>query len=251
MKPLCCIMPFLFVCWLVCLSCNSTKNVLSADEIKALPTVLAFSKSACRGRCPQFDMTIYEGGWVIFDGKRFTEYEGKAHDRLTKEEYAQLLNNCRAADLPKYESQYGMNVMDIPTTTIEFFDSGQATKIQYKMRAPDALPRLSNQIMELIYIRDWVKRPNNLSKRGDKLPAGALENELIVHFNENIDINEWCQKYDRFGLASKRIISKSSNIYLLVFNTEQIPPAKMLATVKKDEKVQRAEFNKKLESRTY
>ncbi len=53
-------------------SCSTTQKVLNQTEIEALPKVLTFSKGGCKGRCPIFDLTVYENGWMVCDGKMWT-----------------------------------------------------------------------------------------------------------------------------------------------------------------------------------
>ncbi len=230
-------------------SCKSSQKALSQQEIQDLPKVLEYARSACFGKCPHFDLSIHENGWMIFDGKRFTKQEGIAIDKLSKEELTQLIADCRAADLWKYQSEYGMNVSDLPTISIHFFEKEKDKKVKWKMRAPTALPTLSNKIMQLVYARDWVENTRKNDK-GIALPEGVIENELIVQFKDKIEASQWAQKYERFGLKVKKSLSTLSHIYLLSYDTGKMPPDRMLAMIKKDEEVATAEFNKRMETRS-
>ena len=238
-----------FIFLLVIPSCKTSQKSLTEVEIINLPKVLEFSKSACRGKCPHFELTVYKGGWLIFEGKRFTEYEGKTTGKLSSKEYEQLIKNCREADLWTCEAAYGMNIMDIPTTRIHFYEADRDKEVKWRLRAPESLPKLSNQIMELVYLRNWVKPNTDMKNKGAKLSPGILDNEIIVQFKEWVDFREWCALYDRYGVASKRIISEQSGIYLIVFDTALMEPDRMLGIVRKDSKVKSAEFNKRIQPR--
>lgn len=260
MKVFLCIATFLVVTVLFLSSCKSSKKTLvptvqeavkplTQTDIQALPKVLEFSKSACRGTCPYFNLTVYQDGHLVFEGKRHTLQEGIATDKLTKEEFAQLQMHCEAADLWNRQPAYGMNVMDIPTTTVHFYEGGKDKEVKWRLRAPEQLPTLSNQIMELIYARNWVERNDRNKEKGIKLPAQAIENEVIIQFKEKIDAEAWCKQYERYGLLSKKALSTTTPIYLMSFDTGKMAPDKMLEIINNDEKVATAEFNKRMGTR--
>ncbi len=248
------IVPFLLVGSLIFFnSCKITQKavtqkVLTQEEIQALPIVLTYKRTGCRGRCPAFNFTVYEDGWAVFNGKRYTKYEGEATTQLTKEEFAQLKANCQKADLWSHRPAYGMNVMDIPTTTIHFYEKDRDKKISWRMRAPEALPTLSNEISQLLYDRGWLE-PLEQDK-AIRMPAGAIHNELIVQFNEKVNLEKWLTQYQRFDLVTKKSLSTLTPLYLFSFDTGKMSPDKMLEMIRRDKQVTSVEFNKRLETKS-
>lgn len=244
--------PVFFILVSLCLlpACNTTtKKVLAIEEIQKMPKVLEYSRSGCRGKCPIFDFTVYKDGWAVFNGKAFTKYEGKKTFQLTKEEFTQLQTNCKKADLWRFQPEYGMNIMDIPTTTIHYYEKNRDKVVAWRMRAPEALPNLSTQIMELIFDRDWVERQSINKDTGIKMPAGAIDNELIVQFKSKIDPRKWCAQFERYDMQLKKTLSTLTPIYLVSFDTGKMSPDQMLEIVKGNESVASAEFNKRLKGK--
>jgi len=229
-------------------ACKTTQKALSSAEVQALPKVLEYNRTGCRGKCPAFDFTVYKDGWAVFNGKRYTKYEGEATTQLSKEEFAQLQANCQKADLWNHQPAYGMNVMDIPTTTIHFYENGRDKKVAWRMRAPQALPTLSNEICEILYAKGWLERVKR--EKGITYPAGTIHNEIIVQFNEKVNTEKWCAQYERFGLKKKKNLSTLTPLYLFHFDTGKMGPDKMLEMIRLDKKVQSAEFNKRMETRS-
>ncbi len=229
----------------ILMSCKTSNKVLSQAQIEELPKVLEYSKSGCRGKCPIFDFTVYEGGHIVFNGKAFTKYEGQATDKLTKEEYAALQANCKKADLWQKQAEYGMNIMDIPTTTLHFYEKDREKKIQWRMRAPQALPDLSNEIVQLLIDRGWIEELKK--ETGIRMPSGAISNEIIVQFKEETEIKRWCKQYAQYDMQLKRGISKKT--FLVNFDTGKMPPDKMLEMVRNNVEVMTAEFNKRMKTR--
>ncbi|MEM6318864.1 MAG: DUF6438 domain-containing protein [Bacteroidota bacterium] len=238
----------LLVTILLLSACKTTQKALTQDQIQALPKVLEFSKSGCRGQCPIFDLTVYEGGWMVFDGRAWTKHEGKATAKLDKEAFAQLQTDCERANLWDKQEKYSMNIMDIPTTTVHLYEKGKDKKVQWRMRAPQELAVLSNQIMEIIYAEGWLERTPK--EKGIELPKKAIHNEIIVQLKKGVKPQEWCTKFGRYDLKVKRTLSTLTPIYLLSFDTGKMAPDRMLSILRKDDKVVMAEFNKRLEMKS-
>ena len=225
-------------------SCSTTQKVLTQEEITALPKVLEYKKGGCKGRCPIFDLTVYENGWMIFNGKMWTKQEGMATAQLTKEEFAQLQADCDKADVWSKEAEYGMNIMDAPTTTIHLYEKNRDQQVQWRIRAPKSLATLSNAITQIIIDRGWLE---GLKKdTAARMPAGAITDEIIVQFTEKLNVKEWCTNYALYGLKVERTLSTLTPLYLLKFDAEKTPPNKMLEIIKRSKKVASAEFNKKM-----
>ena len=229
-------------------SCKTTQKVLTQAEVQALPKVLEYSRTGCRGKCPAFDFTVYKDGWAVFNGKRYTKFEGEATTQLSKEEFAELQANCQKANLWDYQAAYGMNVMDIPTTTIHFYEEGRDKKVAWRMRAPKGLPALSNEISQILYDRGWLEAL--AQDKEIRMPAGAIHNEIIVQFNEKVNTEKWCAQYERFDLTKKKALSTLTPLYLFRFDTAKMNPDKMLEMIRRDKKVTSAEFNKRLEAKS-
>ena len=227
-------------------SCSSTQKALTQEQVADLPKVLAYSKGGCKGRCPIFDLTVYENGWMIFDGKMWTKQKGKAMAQLTKEAFALLQTDCEKADLWSKEPAYGMNIMDAPTTTIHLFEKGRDMEVKWRIRAPKALPDLSEKIMKIIMDKGWIEG-SKVEMRKKKLTS-AIDSELIIQFKAPLDARKWCAKYARYGMAVKRTLSTMTPLYLMQFDATKIRPEEMLKLVKKQEQVVNAEFNKRMES---
>jgi len=77
-----------------------------------------------------------------------------------------------------------------------------------------------------------------------------IDNELIIQLRDKLDGTTWAEKYKEYGLHLKKPISKLANMYLFTYDTLLIDADEIMELVQKDEKVARAEFNKRLQSRT-
>jgi len=224
---------------------------LTEAEIRQLPKVLEYSKSPCYGFCPHFDMTIYEGGWTIFEGKQHTAKQGIAILKLEKQQLDQMMQQCQEADIWSAEASYGMRIQDLPTTTVHLFEGKKDKTVQWRMRHPERLKQLDGQLMAFITGQGWVAPREEVAKdRASNREEVKIDNELIIQLRDKLEGTVWVEKYKEYGMHLKKPISKLANMYLFVYDTKLISADKMLEIIQADEKVARAEFNKRLQSRT-
>lgn len=230
---------------------QAVKKELTAEEIRQLPKILEYSKSPCYGFCPHFNMTVYEGGWAIFEGKRHTAKQGIAIVQLDKMQVEEMMQQCQQADLWSAEASYGMRIQDLPTTTVHLFEGGKEKTVQWRMRHPERLKRLDGQLMELVTKQGWVTPVDVAKDRAERNRQEVkIDNELIIQLRDKLEGTVWVEKYKEYGMHLKKPISKLANMYLFIYDTKLISADKMLKIIQADEKVARAEFNKRLESRT-
>jgi len=224
---------------------------LTAAQIRDLPKILDYSKSPCYGMCPHFTMSVYEGGWTIFEGKQHTAKEGTSIIQLTAAQLSTLIQQCKTADLWSCEKSYGDRIMDLPTTTVHFFEGKRDKSVQWKMRHPEQLKTLDSQLMELVYAQAWVKKRTTAKDRSQQeVPEVIIDNELIVQIKDKMEATEWAAKYKEYDLQLKKPISRSANMHLFIFDTKLVDSEKMMEMILADKQVSRVEFNKRLQQRT-
>lgn len=223
---------------------------LTVEEIRALPKVLSYSKSPCYGFCPHFDMAIHEGGWMIFEGKRHTAHKGVAILKMDETQMNRMVQQYKEADLWSAEEAYGMRIQDLPTTTVQLFETNRKKAVQWRMKEPERLDKLDKQLLAFITEQGWIApAAETRNPKATKQMEATIENELIIQLRDKLKGVSWVENYRKYGMHLKKPISKLANMYLFVFDTTLIDSEKMLEIVLKDENVARAEFNKQLQPR--
>ncbi len=227
------------------------KKELTEQEVRALPKIIAYSKSPCYGRCPTFKMTVYQDGWTIFEGKRFTIVEDTLVMQLTPAQLATLTEQCDQADIWTAEKSYGMRIQDLPTTTVHLYGEGKDKTIQWRARQPERLKKFDKQMMGFVIEQGWVApRKGSDKRKREVLPDVIIDNELIIQIEDTKEATEWALQYKEYGMQLKKPISKLANMYLFTFDVAAIDSKKMLALMKEDKSVKRVEFNKRMQQRT-
>lgn len=102
-------------------SCKSSKTE-NLFELK-------YAKSACKGRCPVFDLTIKQDQIVVFNGRQYTTIIGIVQIKLSDEKYQKLQNLIAESQFLETDGISYDRVFDYPMTTLEI-TKGEKNKKQ-------------------------------------------------------------------------------------------------------------------------
>jgi hypothetical protein len=111
----------LFLCSTLFISCKPAKTE-SFFELK-------YAKTACKGRCPVFDITIKEDQMVVFNGRMYTTIVGIVQIKLSDEKYKKLQNLISESQFLETDPIGYDRAFDYPMTTLEVW-KGEKTKKQ-------------------------------------------------------------------------------------------------------------------------
>ncbi|SNR14260.1 DUF6438 domain-containing protein [Tenacibaculum jejuense] len=103
---------------LLIVSCSTTKN-FSEDKIH-------YRKTACLGKCPVFDLYVYDNGKVIFNGVNNTKIKGEATYHISAQQVKLLKGELsKLSSVVDSESKKGR---DLPKTIVNFDNKTLAFK---------------------------------------------------------------------------------------------------------------------------
>ena len=125
----------LLFCFIV--SCSLSNNFYPE------PTpLITMKRTPCYGECPQYMISIYESGVVIYNGVRFVPKIGCFQSNVSTENinYIKLLlDEIQFFDL---EEEYISNITDIPSIITEVFMNGKRHRVVDRLKAPKKLKNL-------------------------------------------------------------------------------------------------------------
>jgi hypothetical protein len=124
----------LLLCSSLFISCKSTKT----DNFFELK----YAKSACKGRCPVFDITIKEDQMVVFNGRIYTTIVGIVQIRLSDEEYKKLQKLIAESQFLETDAITYERVFDYPATTLEVTKGDKNKKEEMYVDKPKNLEPL-------------------------------------------------------------------------------------------------------------
>lgn len=118
-------------------SCKTSKEV---SEINVDDALVHYSKSACLGKCPIYDLWVFENGSVFYKGIKYTSKIGSVNSRVSLDKIKSLEFLLKEAD---EFSKHEMNkIRDFPITTLEFNGHKikfHSSRISGKLSAIDTL----------------------------------------------------------------------------------------------------------------
>jgi len=221
--------------------------------------MITYKKGSCFGQCPVYNITVSNDGKLTYIGKRFVEKEGTFERTLNKKELRKLKRKFKKAKIGKIPLEEN-KIADAATTTYKYKNE----QIKLVFEAPKKLAKAEAYLHSLAPLNsekeyDWVitekkkvKPHTGPSTKPAQNRPGRIENanpEIIVQLNAGIDLQEWLNKYNQYGVEMKKKIVPNRELYLLGFQSRKITFSELLKKMNEDEDVDIAEENKKVEMR--
>ena len=135
-------------------SCSTAKMDAPEDASK----LASYSKSACYGDCPVYNVAFTTDGKMVYTGKRNVDKIGIFEQQLTKEEYSKLVKFLRKAKLDQYENMYDEDIADGAITRLTYYSDNEVQQIATKFTYPGDLKSVMDEL-EVLATREigWVQ----------------------------------------------------------------------------------------------
>jgi hypothetical protein len=119
--------------------------------------IISIERTACFGSCPDYKLTIYGNGSVIYEGRNFVAVEGIRTGTVAPEDVRALVKHFNDINYFSLRDKYVDQVTDLPTTTTSIRIDGQFKQVVDYYGAPEELKQLENRIDEVANSEVWVK----------------------------------------------------------------------------------------------
>jgi ABC-type amino acid transport substrate-binding protein len=149
---------------------KSLKNEGFLDQLsqKWLPpsvstkeTVIKLERTACRGKCPVYTLTVKGNGTVIYEGKDFVQTKGVKEATISQDEIKKLVSEFEKVNYFSLSDSYTQVVItDFPYVTTSITAGGKTKTIRHyhgDLDAPKSLKELEDKIDEIVNSAQWVK----------------------------------------------------------------------------------------------
>ena len=206
--------------------------------------VMGIYKGPCFGRCPVYQLTIYDNQMAILEARANMERKGTYRMRLEQDTYRQLSELYKEADLFNLPDNFPSDVMDAPKTTISVWKDGNKKSVMYDLDKPDILQKIEDQMDELLKSSEW-EAEDEMARATDASDPN-IYNELILKMDTSVDLPVWVDQFTLYKLEFKKPIGISKDTYLMTYDTTRIKPMEMMKKMKAQPEVKGAEFNKKV-----
>ena len=121
---------------------RTAKTGLRFDiKTKVENTLVKIRKTACFGKCPVYEFTIFKDGSALFDGLQHVSKTGKQTFNLTKEEFLKLNSLLSKTSFSEYKDSYNNpRVTDLPSVYVTY--QGKQIQIRTWKNIPEKLKNL-------------------------------------------------------------------------------------------------------------
>jgi len=218
-------------------SCKSPKET---DDPSTLVREMELQKNPCFGKCPYYVMTIYKGGIVRFDGRKFVKKFGLYTKKLSKSEYKAIKKAFKAANVWSFEDSYNSDIPDIPKPRITFQQGDKIKSIIGDINRPQIIKDLQTKMEAIADSEGWTMR----SVPNPEIQDYYITDELIISLKPRHDVKEWLKKYESWNMKILNPISEKKNLWLFKYDNPDLNPAQVINLLSLDEDVMILEFNK-------
>lgn len=224
-------------------ACKSPKETDAAEQ---LTLEFELQKNPCYGKCPYYVMSIYKGGIVRFDGKKFVRKFGLYTKKLDKRTYKALKKSFAASNFTSFEDSYPSDIPDLPMTRVSYVKKGVNKSVVGNINRPDIVKDLEKQLEAIANDETgWTMR----SVPNPPMQDFYIKEELIISLKQGTDFKEWIKGYDSWKMKIKKQISPKRNLWLVTYDRPDLNPAQVINLLSLDEEIIVLEFNKRVESK--
>lgn len=159
----------LFYCILFFFSCNIFQNQKNNQELadsskldvlrnnQKLPLV-KMRKTPCFGKCPYFEVVIFNDGSIKYEGFKFVDKIGLYSSEINKKKVAHIEDYIRRLDFFSFDEVYDAKVTDLPSIIIEVNLNGKHHKVKGRYRMPEKFKLFTKLIDDILLgVDSWSK----------------------------------------------------------------------------------------------
>lgn len=206
----------------------------------------SMTKGMCYGSCPEFTIEVYKSKYLVFRGIRNTSKLGVYKKELTKSEYKEICKAFKKSNFDSFDEKYDERIMDISTVSITHHKLKKT--VSFKLETHERLHYLETLLSKYAHSDGaWIQLEKaEVEEPEDKT---SYPSEIIILVSGKLEIEKWAKRYHQYGLMLKKKLSPNNYYWLISFDSDKIPPKRMLMTLINDPEVVNAQFNQKIQQR--
>jgi hypothetical protein len=132
------------------------------DTTPPQDVIITVERTACFGFCPDYRLSIYGNGKVVYEGYYYVRVEGTRTAYIPKSKVRELVAEFERIGFYNFDDHYIMGATDLPSALISIDLEGRSKTIDMygaEMIAPEEIANLIKQIEEAVNVSRWVGKP--------------------------------------------------------------------------------------------
>jgi hypothetical protein len=240
----------LLAAWML-ISCTTKRNQMkSKPEIEQQITkpseLIYFSRGICYGKCPEFELRIFDNGLALLHGKSNLSHIGMFEYHLSDTEMKELNSILNETDFQSMDDEYSAQIADVPSVGFKVLKDGVEKQIGGNYQFPEPLLAVFKHLDNYVFSEKWLPAKNQNIVQTRK---SDILHRIIVNLEAGTEGNEWVKKYNKYDAFVIKKIAPRMQLWLISYDINKIDPLDFLDLLKSDKAVIQAEFDKKLEMR--
>jgi hypothetical protein len=119
--------------------------------------IITLERTICYGACPDYSLTIYGNGTVVYEGHRYVAVTGRQISSIPQEEVKELVDYFHTVGYFSMADEYPCWCADVPVITTSIKLGNVYKKVTDYYYGPAQLKELQDRIDEAAKSDRWVK----------------------------------------------------------------------------------------------
>lgn len=136
---------------------NAQKPVLTeTPKVDTDSLLFYYERTACFGQCPIFKLTVYKGGYSVYEGKNFVDRIGSYQSNGEKTSLQKIQQAAESIQYFGLDSLYDNPYMtDVPSRIVIIKNNDVKKKVVARVKAPKSLEALYQAFDVYIDEQKW------------------------------------------------------------------------------------------------
>ena len=129
------------------------------DTTPPQDVIITVERTMCFGWCPDYRLSIYGNGKVVYEGRNYVQVEGKRTTYIPRSKVRELVAEFEKIQFYEFEDKYIFGASDLPSVLVSIDLEGRSKTIDMygaEMIAPEEIAYLIKQIEEAANVTRWV-----------------------------------------------------------------------------------------------
>jgi Domain of unknown function (DUF6438) len=138
---------------------HNNPQVIFEDIAEGDSLFASIKRSVCFGRCPAYEMKIYNSGFVEYRGNSSVTMLGLHTTTITQEQMMAFVNKAKAIKYMSMEDVYdNQYITDLPSTITSIVIDGVRKQVKKRYEFPVELHAFERLFDELMKSEEWVQQ---------------------------------------------------------------------------------------------
>ena len=139
--------------------CSNSEKITTGnitEDSQADSLFASLERTACYGKCPTYKISVFQSGYVLYEGKNFTDNIGEFYSQVDEGVIEKIKTMADEINFFSLDSLYDPEVTDLPKAITSVNKDGNTKTITRRLIGPDKLKRYEEDFDALFSDTKWI-----------------------------------------------------------------------------------------------